>query len=159
LALALQRDRKAELYIPLNVDGTKPADLNWQLSDITYIGFQDWGVGLRQLLKKLRAVDAPRLGGEVGRRVAASAFMAPAVLVDEPERLHSNWYPFVAVPGAIQRFIAKTDTADAIASELADYWPFRRAGPANDTFFSLVKPPSGREYSHLLKPAGGVSWA
>jgi hypothetical protein len=29
LALALQKERKEELFIPLNADGTKPSELNW----------------------------------------------------------------------------------------------------------------------------------
>lgn len=155
LALALQRERKEELFIPLNVDGTKPSELNWQLSDLNYIPFEDWGAGLKQLLAKLDKVKAPRPLESAGRCLAIEALLPPEVIVHEPEPLYSNWFQFLAIPPAILRFTAKRGEGDSVSQALRDVWPHRRAG---DTFYSLLKPPRRIDELSLLKAAGGVSW-
>ena len=157
LALALQKERGEELYVPLNADGTRPSDLNWQISDIVFIPFEDWGAGLVQLLKKLDKIKAPRPLGDAGRRIAASALLPPNVLIRQPETVYSNWFPFSAIPPAIQRFTVKPEDADTVASELLATWAFRRV--ADTTFLALTKPPTAAPCSNLLRGAGGVSWA
>jgi hypothetical protein len=44
LALAISRRRNIDFMIPLNVDGLKPDELEWDYTDLTYIPFQDWAV-------------------------------------------------------------------------------------------------------------------
>jgi hypothetical protein len=155
LALALQRERNTELFIPLNVDGTKPSELNWQISDINYIPFVDWGAGLKQLLQKLDRVNAPKPLAAAGQQAARDALLPPDVLLEEPEPLYSNWFPFVAIPAAILRFTAKPKDSDSVWLAMKSAWAFRRV---EDTFYSLVKPPAGVPESSQLKAAGGASW-
>jgi hypothetical protein len=104
LALALQRERREELFIPLNIDGTRATELNWQISDIVWVPFENWGSGLRQLLEKLESVDAPRPLCEEGREIAATAAFPPRVVVTEPESIVTNWFPFLAIPPLVKRF-------------------------------------------------------
>ncbi len=52
LALSISKKRSEDFLIPLDLDGTRPTDMPWQLTDITYIPFQNWATGLGQLLKK-----------------------------------------------------------------------------------------------------------
>lgn len=156
LALALQKERKQELYVPLNIDGTKTTDLNWQISDLAFIPFEDWGSGLRQLLKKLSKVNAPRPRGESGRGVVASTLMAPAVVLQEQERTHSNWYPFLSIPSVVQRFTTTLAEARRVSEGLRDIWSFRQT--EEGTFVSFTRPPEGNPLSALLRKAGGASW-
>ncbi|MFN8176400.1 MAG: toll/interleukin-1 receptor domain-containing protein [bacterium] len=156
LALALQREREEELFIPLKSDGTKPSDLNWQLSDITYIDFQNWGVGLRRLLKKLESVDAPRPLRDGGRHVVEAALLPPEVLIREPEELTSNWFPFVSIPEGILRFTTEVAESDSADAALLEAWPHRRG--AGGVFYSLVVPPRAVAQSASLRAAGGTLW-
>ncbi len=155
LALALQRERKDELFIPLNVDGTKPSELNWQLSDLNYISFEDWGAGLKQLLAKLDKVNAPKPLESAGRVSAIEALLPPEVIVHEPEPLYSNWFQFLAIPPAILRFTAKRGDGDSVGLALESVWPHRRLG---DTFYSLLEPPERVAELTRLRADGGVSW-
>jgi len=156
LALALQRERKKELFIPLNADGTKATELNWQISDIVWVPFEDWGVGLSQLLKKLDRVKAPKPRAIGGLNVAARATFPPRVVVDEPETLFTNWFPFESVPAVIKRFTCEPSDAEKVAGALKTRWPYRQV---KNSFLSLVKPPDGKEESRLLRADGGACWA
>ena len=80
LGFTLSKERKEDFLIPLNVDGIRPSELPWQMSDINFIGFQNWGDGLRQLLKKLASIDAPKPLAEEGGRVAAGSSITLAFL-------------------------------------------------------------------------------
>lgn len=99
LALAISRRRNIDFMIPLNVDGLTPDELEWDYSDLTYIPFQDWAVGLEMLLKKLRSIDAPRpLTVEQGRQFVTQTFLPQHVLLDQEETLYSNCFSFERIP-------------------------------------------------------------
>lgn len=98
LALSLARERKVDFLIPLNVDGLRASDLNWMVSDLTFIRFERWSEGLAQLLKKLDSIDAPRPLKDQGRAAALDAVLAEPVLVDRRDPVFSNWFPFVHIP-------------------------------------------------------------
>lgn len=156
LALALERERGGEFFIPLNIDGRKPTDLNWQISDIVWIPFEDWGAGLHQLIKKLDSISAPRPLHENGNRVVCEALPPPKVIRNEPETLVTNWFPFLAVPPVIKSFSATLADADKVWEALRDAWPHRKS---ENRFLSLVDPPKDVDESKLLRSAGGSSWA
>ena len=98
LALSLARERKIDFLIPLNVDGLRASDLNWMVSDLTFIPFERWSDGLAQLLKKLKSINAPRPLKDGGRAAALDAVLAEPVLVDRRDPVFSNWFPFVRIP-------------------------------------------------------------
>src|ERR1700674_1831770 len=63
LAQAVSRERHEEFIIPINVDGIKPHELDFQSTDLVYIAFHEsWSRGLGQLLKKLQQISAPGEG-------------------------------------------------------------------------------------------------
>jgi hypothetical protein len=68
------------------------------MSVINYIGFQNWGDGLRQLLKKLDSIDAPKPLAEEGGCIAAETFLPGGVVVERADVLQSNCLPFTHVP-------------------------------------------------------------
>ena len=90
LALNLSRKRDEDFIIPLNLDGVSATDLDWMMSDLSYISFhKSWAQGLAQLLKKLRSVRAPR-PLENGKAVVAAWASSKDLVVDVPERLWTN---------------------------------------------------------------------
>ena len=54
LALNLAKERNENFVVPINLDGISPTDLDWMVSDLTFISFHlGWADGLKQLLKLL----------------------------------------------------------------------------------------------------------
>jgi hypothetical protein len=89
LALTLAKEQK-NLVVPINLDGLSTSDLNWMISDLTFIPFHlDWAEGLAQLLKLLERDKAPRELAN-GRSIAASWFETKGLVVPKEERLWSN---------------------------------------------------------------------
>jgi hypothetical protein len=147
LALNLGAERKQEFLIPLNLDGTKPTDLPWNLTDITYIPFTSWSVGLAGLLKKLRAVDAPRPLADNGRRAAIAALRALTVTAEEPETLYTNWFSFTSLPEDL--YITTNDSTDRDAAEHVN--PPSHPLANNRTVYLYEPRPSGASGSESIK--------
>ena len=61
MAINIAREREIEFLIPLNIDGLKPTELDWMISDLTFIPFEDWANGLKGLLKKLESIESHAL--------------------------------------------------------------------------------------------------
>lgn len=119
LALNLGKERGEDFLIPLNVDGLRPAEIDWSLSDLTYIAFhRDWAKGFAQLLKKLESVGAPRPLAD-GRAVVADWFAARDAVNPEPERLWTNLLELRRIPTSLVR----ARLGSPPAAELADAWP------------------------------------
>ena len=58
LALNMAKERKENFVVPLNLDGISPTDLDWMVSDLTFISLHlSWAEGLGQLLKMLEATQ------------------------------------------------------------------------------------------------------
>ena len=154
LALALGRERQVpDFLIPLNVDGLKPADLPWRVSDLTFIPFERWDQGLSQLLKKLAAIGTPCPGAADGPRIAAAAFLPPNVLSKAPEPIATNCVRFTQVPEVIHRFLASRPIHAADADALADAWAFRQTSDRSALAFSAPRP--GLRPHLDFKPEGG----
>lgn len=98
LALNLARERKVDFLIPLTIGGLRASDLNWMVSDLTYISFESWSEGLANLLKKLDSISAPRPLKDQGRAAALEAVLAEPVLIDRRDPVFSNWFPFLRIP-------------------------------------------------------------
>jgi TIR domain-containing protein len=156
LALTLSKERTEEFLIPLNVDGSRAADLPWQVSDINYIPFQDWGTGLQQLLKKLESCTAPRPLLDSGRQIAVETFLPLEAVLECPEVLQSNCLPFQHVPTIIDRFILSRPLTQSEEQDLSDRWAFYRV---DDQKLLAFAPPSISLPSNLtMKRDGGGSW-
>ena len=123
LALAISRERNIDFLIPLNLEGIPPTELNWMISDLTYVPFyKGWGLGLAQLLKKLAALNAPRNPATGLERVSVWS-SGEERATKTPERIWSNQIPFNEVPSRIIQFRLppKTDL-----QTLAQEWVFSK---------------------------------
>lgn len=128
LALQLERERKSEILIPLNVDGISPSSLPWRIVDVAFIPFENWSDGIRALLKKLVAVNAPRPLASDGRDVASSALLVESPVSTCKEELVSNIFRFIRVPEAIRVFSFGRRLANGELAQLHESWAFRSVG-------------------------------
>src|SRR5713226_3390059 len=123
LALNLAKVRNENFVIPINLDGLSPGDLNWMVSDLTFISFHlSWAEGLAQLLKQLDESKAPR-GFASGRSAAASWFEAKELIVQKEERLWSNVAEITELPKDIYRYEMEANISDEQRLELLSVWP------------------------------------
>ncbi len=100
LALNLGRERGIDFLIPVNVDGLRPAELDWMHSDLTFIPFHEsWYEGLVKLVTKLEAISTPR--GAAGGAAVSEWFGSRSALADRPETLRSNLFEFKELPSEI----------------------------------------------------------
>ena len=160
LALNIQRTRREEFLITLNVDDLRPDEMDWMTSDITFIPFcRSWAAGLAQLLKKLARVDAPKQVAD-GRTIAANAYLATNTLSHEPEHVYSNLLHIAHIPAAISCYATSKPLSQHAETALAQRWAFwaRRSNSdgdaySNTLYFSFGSPPSStwRSYGWVRK--------
>ncbi len=165
LALKLGEQRgEDDFVIPLNVDGLSPTELGWMTTELTFIPFNSsWAAGLKQLLKKLDLLGAPRLVPN-GGAIAASKYLPDNVVLETSETLYSNVSPFVAVPERLYGFDLSRPLSPPEKDELAARWAFYLVeGPsisltAPATFLAFEQPPAPLPPNLSLKPAGVSLW-
>ena len=161
LALNLGRERKEDFLIPLNVDGLSAIDLPWMLSDLTYIPFdKSWDQGLKQLLKKLDQLRAPK-PVENGGVIGASQFLHDDLLKSESECLFSNVVPFSIVPEVIRCYRVSRHLSDREASEVSIQWPYyalnvREQHGSRTLIFTFERLPHVTEFHNLTFHQEGV---
>ncbi|WP_419949980.1 toll/interleukin-1 receptor domain-containing protein [Candidatus Palauibacter sp.] len=142
LALNLQQRRGEELLITLNVDGLRSDQIDWMTSDITFVPFwESWAVGLRQLLKKLASVDAPK-GTRDGAQIAANAYLPHDLIRSEPELLYANLLNVTRLPAAITCYTVEPDLTSDDHRALADRWAFWAQTPRPSRHRGVVSRPS-----------------
>jgi hypothetical protein len=124
LALELSRTRGENFLIPLNLDHRKATELNWQLSDIQFIPFHEWAAGLRQLLKLLESVNAPRPLIAQGPGFAAETFLPAPVLLSKRERLISNVYVVERVPESVFEYVSSRKVSYVESQSLRARWAY-----------------------------------
>ena len=123
LALNLARERKENFVIPINLDGLSPSDLDWMVSDLTFISFHlSWAEGLAQLLKQLGESNAPK-GFANGRSAAASWFESKGLVNAKEERLWSNVSEITELPTDIYRYEMEEIISDEERLKLLGVWP------------------------------------
>jgi hypothetical protein len=136
LAQAVARERHEEFILPINVDGIKPHELDFQSTDLVYIPFyESWSTGLGQLLKKLQQISAPR--DKASGQLAVSQWLLHGRYVEErDETLWSNLVPIKEIPSDIFRF--EFDASESFRS-LNGSWPYFRQN--SHTAWSFFPPP------------------
>ncbi|MBI4539883.1 MAG: toll/interleukin-1 receptor domain-containing protein [Gemmatimonadetes bacterium] len=163
LALNLGRERNEDFLIPLNVGGLRATELNWMLSDLTYIPFfESWARGLGQLLKKLGRLNAPKSAVD-GPRVAASTFLRDDVLQDTEETLYSNLVPVLEAPDVVHRFHLSRAVSLLEARQLEHAWPHYLLESADGLrkrwyAFAFEPPPELGIPNLRAYKAGGAVW-
>ncbi len=154
LALNLARERGEDFVIPINLDGVSPTDLNWMVSDLTFVPFHHgWREGLSQLLRKLEQLQAPK-GDDDGRALIRGWFETNDLVVAKEEQLWSNVVEILALPRDIYRYEAETEVSEEQKLELLKYWPFFDDGLI---FWSFEHPPVDFSLKYELKERGRSS--
>lgn len=157
LALALSRERKEDDFlIPLNVDGLKPTELGWELSDLNYIPFERWSDGYAQLLKKLERIEAPRPLGDAGPAAAAASYLPANVLQDASETLYANCLVVTAVPDIVHRYTLSRRLAEVERLALQGQWAFEMLDDTRALAFT--DPPAGAVADCTVTRSPGASW-
>lgn len=150
LALNLQRSRKEEFVIPLNLDGLKPEELDWMTSDITFIPFFDsWAKGLRGLLKKLASVRTP-LRADDGAPLVTEWVAAQDQIAERKETLWTNVLPCTHLPDALLR----VGSRNASLGSLLRGWPAVRV---NDREYLLFEIPPTLAHDRAIETSG-LAW-
>jgi hypothetical protein len=136
LAQALSRERQEEFILPVNVDGVKPSELDFQSTDLVYIPFHDsWSSGLGQLLKKLEQIRTPK-NEPTGRRAVSQWLLEGRYVETHDETLWSNLIPVKEIPRVISRF--EFDGSESFRA-LDWSWPYFRQNAR--TAWSFFPPP------------------
>jgi len=156
LALQLERDRKVEILIPLNVDDTKPSELPWRIVDVAYIPFQNWATGLAKLLKKLDSVKAPRPLAANGRQIAGSAYLTHSAITEGEEELISNVFAFTSVPKTVRLFRFSGEVSRKQALALREGWAYRYLGSKGVIAFD--RPPAPLSTRLSVEEVSEIEW-
>ena len=156
LALNIGRERKTDFLIPLKAEPLSATDLNWMVSDITYISFHEsWANGLRQLLKKLEKIGAPRNLAN-GGQVAANALLDDNLIEQKTEKLYSNLIEVKRIPELVQRFQLRRAPSPPEADQMISAWPVYRVDET--TYLSFQYPPTFLADRLNIRQVGGAVW-
>jgi hypothetical protein len=151
LALNLARERNENFVIPINLDGISPTDLDWMVSDLTFISFHlSWAEGLTQLLKLLEACSAPKEFSK-GRSAAASWFEAKHLVVRKQERLWLNLAEIKELPKDIYRYETAAFISEDERLQVLKLWPHVCEG---QVFWAFEPPPRELGDKHKLTEQG-----
>ncbi len=152
LALNIARERQTDFLIPLNVDGLSATDLDWMMSDLTFIPFhKSWAEGFGKLLKKLNSISAPR-DIEAGRTRVRDWVGINAKPTIREEKLRVNLLPVTELPRVLNKFELQEKV---ILPKLAEYWPFFNI--PNSMVVWAFDPP-GVDLNVPVRAAATVSW-
>lgn len=152
LGLNIARERQIDFLIPLNVDGLSATELDWMMSDLTFIPFcSSWAIGFGQLLKKLKSVGAPQNleAGRTGVCDWMSAHTEPSI---RKERLWTNVLPVTELPTILHKFELEERL---ILPKLAEHWPF--FNPINSTVLWAFDPPRV-DMNVPVRSTKAISW-
>ena len=156
LALTICKKRSEDFLIPLNLDGTPPLELPWQLTDITYIPFQNWANGLSQLLKKLTALDAPRPIVNHGKEFANETFLPKQVLVEQDDVVQSNCLNFVHIPSVVRRYVLSRPLSKSEQEFAFERWAHYKID--DERFLAFLPPNDALPAEVRVTEDGGASW-
>lgn len=123
LALSIAKEEKIDFLIPLNLDGLKPTELGWTISDLTFIDFSSWAVGLKGLLKKLESVNAPKKLKN-GKEIAGKAFFMESLLKKQDETVYLNALEIKKIPTVLKKFTSSSEIYGYRRTAALQVWPF-----------------------------------
>lgn len=151
LALNLSREREENFVVPINLDGISPTDLDWMVSDLTFISFHhSWAEGLSQLLKLLETLNAPKDFSN-GRSAAASWFEAGHLVVRKQERLWLNLAEIKELPKDIYRYETAAFIPEDDRLQLLKLWPHISEGKV---FWAFERPTRELEDKYKFTEGG-----
>lgn len=124
LALDISKEREEDFVIPLDLEGLRPSDRGFELSDLDCIPFTNWASGLDRLLKKLRSLDAPRPVVNDGPRFAAETFLPADVLLQQSEIVYTNCFLFRDIPERVHLYQFTPSLNPVQIAQLEQEWAF-----------------------------------
>jgi hypothetical protein len=140
-----------DFIIPLNLDGSKAADLDLITSSITYVPFKDnWAPGLTQLLTKLQRISTPRTRPEGRQAVVSWLNTHQTSLEKKQERLWSNIIPITSFPKEVHRYFVTN-----IVKPSEDNWPVYETSRNVVWAFG---PPGPDANVHARKQSRSTNW-
>lgn len=142
LALNIGKKRQIEFLIPLNLDETSPSELNWMISDITFIPFHEMAEGFSRLLKKLNSIETPKF--EDGKSKICDWFIARDNAVAKQETLWTNLIPVKEMPSAVSQY--SCDMKDIEKNKID--WCYWKQN--DETCWAFAPPPNGNEFKRLI---------
>ena len=156
-AQAVGRELKIrDFLVTLNVDGLKATEIPWTLSEINYITFsRSWADGLLSVLKKLEAVNAPRVLSD-GAALAIQSYDSEGIIRDVPEEIISNCVAIKRLPEVVHRFSTSLDVSFDDVASFRKEWACRRVSP--NQLLAFEHPPASIAKQFGIKPAGGACW-
>jgi len=156
LALNIGRERKTDFLIPLKAEPLSATDLNWMLSDITYISFHESLTdGLTQLLKKLEKISTPKNLAN-GGQMAAGALLDADLIEQKTEKLYSNLIEVKGIPELVQRFQLRRTPSPPEADQMLYAWPVYRVDET--TYLAFQEPPASLADKLNIRRVGGAVW-
>lgn len=155
LAQAIGKERGVDFLVPLNVDGVKPTELPWTLSDTNWISFSSlgWAGALRQLFKLLDRLQAPKSAPR-NTVITPDVFLEQGVQIETPETLVSNSLRFRSIPPLLREYKPSPDLTSEQKASLRDLWAFFRIN--DDCLVAFGAPPE--EVPAGLIVATGQTW-
>ena len=156
-AIALSRERNEnDFLIPLNLEGLKPTELGWELSDLNYIDFRRWGDGFTQLQRKLESIHTPRPLGANGPAAAVATYASSDVLRTAQEKVFANCLEVTVIPDVIHRFRLQRPLLDIERRALQELWAFEPVGDSQALAF--IDPPKVAVENCSIMREPGASW-
>jgi hypothetical protein len=156
LALNIARERNEDFLIPLNIDGLNPSELDWMTSDLTFIPFHEsWAKGLKQLLKKLSTINAPR-PLKNGKEIVAEIFLNTGFVNKKMEPVYLNCLRISKIPKLIKKFKFNTEVTRYAFLELINNWAVYRKD--KQTVFAFHTPPKELVKDYQITYEGKYDW-
>lgn len=140
LALNIAKERGIkDFLIPLNIDGLRASELDFQMSDLVYIPFhKSWYKGISNLLKKLNQINTPK-NPEIGQKAISQWLSTEERPIQKDENIWSNLLPIIEFPIKIKRFnIAPEIDIESVVPD----WLFYRESEATILAFNSPEYPS-----------------
>ena len=105
----ISRQRQIDFIIPILVDDTRPDELNWMDSDLTYIPFNEsWAKGLLQIIRKFESINTPRPLPN-GSKLVSEWIALQTNLTTNQERLWTNLFEIKSMPDFIYKITTPID--------------------------------------------------
>lgn len=138
-AASIGRDRGIDDFIiPLCLDDTKP---DWTLSTKAIVDFSEgWLNGLRQLLKKLDKINAPKTLDD-GPARAILSMQHEGLLLDQAEQLRLNVVGVESVTDVLKPYWLPMDMSAQEKAELAAAWAYYPVSEGARRVLALCPPP------------------
>ncbi len=155
MAHTLGTQRGLDFLIPLATEPIPEERLDWKTRILSFVRFDHgWAEGLRQLLRKLVAINCPRPVDD-GRGVAAATLLRRDLVTVGCDLVLSNCLVIQKIPTIVWRFNTTRDVSGDTLKDLQSRWAYHKVSPRQ--FLSFRHPPAADIATLGLVPNGGAN--